>query len=63
MLGQRRAVDFDMVAAVLGTTAAADVAAADAPVGKTGDGPYDDDASCRNCCSDRVISCPLASVA
>ena len=35
----------------------------DCPSWKNGDGPYDDDAACRNCCSGGVFSCPPASVA
>ena len=30
---------------------------------KNSDGPYDDDAACRNCCSGGATSCPPASVA
>ena len=60
VLGQKRAVSDGMVVAVVGTAAA--VAAAAAPF-KNRDGPYDDDAASRDCCSGGVISCPPTSVA
>ena len=62
-VGQKRAVDVGMVVAVVGTMSAAVVAAAAAPFQKTADGPYDDSAACRDCCSGGVISCPPALVA
>ena len=61
VLGQRRAVSDTMAVAVVGTAAAA-VAAAAAPF-KNRDGPYDDDAASRDCCSGGVVSCPPTSVA